>query len=197
MSELDSLFRELRARLRHSPAVQGELGIVTSDACGNILPPRPPHPPLSADAVAAFEERQGLRLPHWFQRLYTEIANGGFGPHYGLNRLLSPANPDLEEPFITEMSIEGWRRWYFEKESIRSEIPDYPPTGLEWCELGCNISIHLDCATTDGRLFRMDPHRGDGPSDWLVTLPESPVEWLWTWLRTAAWPLKRYESPVA
>ncbi len=191
---IDDLLAELRARLRHSPAVQGELGIVQWDSSGRSLPPRPPHPPLALDAVEAFEERQQLRLPPWFKRIYTEVANGGFGPHYGLNRLLSPANPDLEEPFITAMSIEGWRRWYFEKESILDEIPDYPVAALEWCELGCNITIHLDCSTEAGRLFRMDPHRGDGPRDWLVDLPETPVEWLWSWLRAEPWPLNRYEA---
>lgn len=38
----------------------------------------------SAARVAAAEARLGLRFPPLLRRLYTEVANGGFGPGYGL-----------------------------------------------------------------------------------------------------------------
>lgn len=42
--------------------------------------------PLTADEakIARAEERFGFRLPRLLRRIYLEVANGGFGPGYGL-----------------------------------------------------------------------------------------------------------------
>jgi hypothetical protein len=41
----------------------------------------PPAPPLLLEAT---EARLGFRLPPLLRELYTEVANGGFGPGYGI-----------------------------------------------------------------------------------------------------------------
>jgi len=46
--------------------------------------PLPPLAPASAEAVADAERRLGHRLPPLLRRLYREVANGGFGPGYGI-----------------------------------------------------------------------------------------------------------------
>jgi hypothetical protein len=46
-------------------------------------PHEPPYPPVTASELLAAEERMGYRLPDLLRRLYTEVANGGFGPMSG------------------------------------------------------------------------------------------------------------------
>jgi hypothetical protein len=43
-----------------------------------------PHPPTTAAQVDTAEEALGFAIPPILRRLYTEVANGGFGPGYGL-----------------------------------------------------------------------------------------------------------------
>src|ERR1700690_934790 len=41
-------------------------------------------PPATPDAVRIAEEAIGFRFPPFLTRVWTEIANGGFGPGYGI-----------------------------------------------------------------------------------------------------------------
>jgi hypothetical protein len=54
----------------------GELRADDSQAGG-------PFPPLSTKALQKAEEQLGFTLPPLLRRIYTEIANGGFGYSYG------------------------------------------------------------------------------------------------------------------
>ncbi|WP_204046120.1 SMI1/KNR4 family protein [Acrocarpospora phusangensis] len=47
-------------------------------------PRQPPYPPVPPADLLASEARIGCRLPELLRRVYTEIANGGFGPDYGI-----------------------------------------------------------------------------------------------------------------
>ncbi|GGV39423.1 hypothetical protein GCM10010182_74830 [Actinomadura cremea] len=51
-------------------------------------------PPLTEDRVAAFERRNGIRLPDAYRRFVTAIGNGGPGPYRGLLVL----DPDQHDP---------------------------------------------------------------------------------------------------
>ncbi|MFD0686172.1 HEAT repeat domain-containing protein [Actinomadura fibrosa] len=50
-------------------------------------------PPLAAERVAAFERRNGVRLPGAYRAFLTMIGNGGPGPYQGLDAL----DPDLAD----------------------------------------------------------------------------------------------------
>ncbi|GGT45556.1 hypothetical protein [Streptomyces chromofuscus] len=50
-------------------------------------PRGPLFPPISHSEVEKAERRIGRRLPELLRRLYTEVANGGFGPDGGLASL--------------------------------------------------------------------------------------------------------------
>lgn len=55
----------------------------------------PPPPPANPGVVAAAEAEVGFRLPDLLRRMYLEVANGGFGPFYGLLGLDGGATDDL------------------------------------------------------------------------------------------------------
>jgi hypothetical protein len=47
-------------------------------------PAAPPYPALPGDEFPAVEGRLGFHIPAAARRLYTEVADGGFGPEYGI-----------------------------------------------------------------------------------------------------------------
>jgi hypothetical protein len=64
---------ELRKRL------DGASGLAPRLTLDDPLPP-----PVNRQAVTAAEDRLGFALPSLLARLWAEVANGGFGPGYGL-----------------------------------------------------------------------------------------------------------------
>ncbi len=48
------------------------------ESCGDRLW----HPPLTISEIQDVERRLGFLLPPFLRRLYSEVANGGFGPGY-------------------------------------------------------------------------------------------------------------------
>ena len=48
------------------------------------LPSGRVYPPVTAEQVKKTEAILGFKLPRLLTRLYVEVANGGFGPGYGL-----------------------------------------------------------------------------------------------------------------
>src|SRR6476661_2187908 len=47
-------------------------------------PDAPEYPPVTAAEIRKAEGRLGFRLPELLKALYTEVANGGFGPYDGI-----------------------------------------------------------------------------------------------------------------
>ena len=54
--------------------------------------------PATADAVAATERSLGFRLPPLYVQLLTQVANGGFGPGFGLIGLPPDGFVDTDLP---------------------------------------------------------------------------------------------------
>src|SRR5687767_8877702 len=46
--------------------------------------PRKPIPPASAKALQVAERALGFKLPDLLRAIYLKVANGGFGPEYGM-----------------------------------------------------------------------------------------------------------------
>ncbi len=67
----------------------------------------PPLPPVAVpDLVSLVEGKLGMALHPFLRRVYTEVANGGFGPGYGL-RVLSLLPDDASLVHIYESFREG------------------------------------------------------------------------------------------
>lgn len=83
-------------------------------------------PPTTLLAVAAAENELGFQLPPLLSQLYTQVANGGFGPGYGIFGLEGgyadpiPAHPDdvnqTKGGILTD--------WYFCYKGTDEQIPE-------------------------------------------------------------------------
>jgi len=90
--------------------------------------------------IARTEDELGFALPRLLRRIYTEVADGGFGPAYGL----FPINRRPGGPGQDESLVEAWK--------TLSE-PPLPSGLLPICEWGCAIWSFLDCRTERGHVI--------------------------------------------
>lgn len=63
------------------------------------------HKPLESGELDAVERRLGFALPAGVRQIYGEVANGGFGPGYGLIGLAGGALSDLRRDAVDEYLI--------------------------------------------------------------------------------------------
>ena len=189
---MDELIRRLQNRLRHTPAVEMDAWIVRSNDAGELIPPPPPRPPLPMAIVEDVQRNLGFPLPILVQRLYTEVADGRYGPSYGIIRLRSPEGTDPTRWWEQPMSVEAWTELYRREaeEDGPRHGPAYPPKSIRFCEEGCNISYWLDCSTESARVFIDDPNEyGEGYEH--KTAAETLKQWLAEWL-DQPWPTELY-----
>jgi hypothetical protein len=110
--------------------------------------------------IANDERRLGFALPPLMKRIYIEIANGGFGPGYGLIGLTNGMPDDTGK---TAPDI------YVELRGANHDDPKWKwPYGLlPICDWGCAILSCVDCADPNFRMRIFDPnvHEGDGWAD--------------------------------
>lgn len=93
-------------------------------------------PPASEDVLAEAESTLGFKIPPLLRLIYANVANGGFGPGYGIIGVKGGRASNLGTLVETYAEI------------IRGA--EY--LGLEWkpgllafCEWGCNIFSCVDC----------------------------------------------------
>jgi hypothetical protein len=199
---MDELIQRLQERIRRSPAIECdalcERHRVSDSGERENLPPRRPNPPVPHAALEQLENEFGFRFPTLVRRLYTEVADGGYGPSWGINRLRHPPNTDFELWWEHEMSIEAWYRLY-RQEREKGQPAEYwqcwPDPAIRFCEGGCGISICVDCSSDQGRVFMDDPNRfglRQDPRDCLLPVADSLAQWLSNWLNEKPWPELRY-----
>ena len=154
------------------------------------------YPPTTLAAVKAAEAELGFRLPGLLRVLYTEVANGGFGPGYGLFGLEGGyIAPDIINHFQGGTLVE----WYFAMrgseplptlshdfgvEGKNSLFIEPGPDAQGWfdkllpvCNHGCWQLSCVDCAQPDfpvlffigyGGEFRLENPTFEGwIEDWL------------------------------
>lgn len=160
MTEED-LLQALRRRLAiPEKRIQG-----TTDAV-------PLYPPVSPATLATAERALRFALPTILRRLYTEVANGGFGPGFGL------------------LGIDGGHR-----DEGRSLVQMYEylcsegwPSGyLPLADFGCGAWAAIDLATPSEHVVAMD--------EWGVTeTPFTLCAWLEAWLADVDLEREMFES---
>jgi hypothetical protein len=157
---------------------------------------RPLPPPATADQVADAEAAIGAPLPELLRRLYLEVANGGFGPGYGLLGVGPGGWTDDHRHDLVEMQA-----------SMRAPIdepgePDdgdarwtWPATLLPVAHLGCGVYACVDASQPGAPVLEYDPSDLDWDDDgYPLDEEEAFVEvsptlqaWLEAWVEGSSW----------
>lgn len=165
---MTALLTRLREKLSHQPYTSDMGDLLVSEA----------YPPTTPAMVSDAEQQLGFLLPPLLRRIYTEIANGGIGPGYGLLGITDGARDDLGHTLIDLYQI------------YHQSDPDDPqwhwPTAVvPICHWGCAIYSCLDCRTSDTPVLIFDPNGHSLGTSWDdAFLPHavSFEEWLTLWL---------------
>ena len=133
-------------------------------ARGWLLPAPPAPPPASAAALRATEAACGIALPPLLARLYREVANGGFGPAYGLLGVVDGHRDDVGRT--------AWR-WADNRG---------PAVLIAICHWGCGIYSLVDAADPDARMWGYDPNADVADADAVFPQELGLAQWLERWL---------------
>jgi hypothetical protein len=97
----DELIGELKARIMDR--LRRRDASVESSAPANL--------PAIAATIAATEADLGFPLHPFLRRIYGEVANGGFGPGYGLLPLSDPGEPEAKTLTSVYQEFRAGGRW--------------------------------------------------------------------------------------
>ena len=139
---------------------------------------RAPLPPVTREAANAAVRRLGFSLPPLLSRLWVEVANGGFGPGYGLFglegghaheqglTLVDQYLQDLDDPGSEVLFDGGW-----------------PKRLVQICDWGCwNVSA-IDCSTGDGEIVDLV----EGEMDYERRKGLTFAQWMEAWVNGERW----------
>jgi hypothetical protein len=148
---------------------RGTSSFVQAEAEGLLDRLPPPPPPASPDAIEEAEAVVGGALPALLKDLYA-LANGGFGPGYGLLGLRGGFTDDMQRSAIdilAEVPIGLW--------------PGMPDGLLPLCHWGCAVYSFVHCPS--GRIYGWDPNPVDPDDDVPFFAQEYVIDtWLKAWL---------------
>ncbi|WNO64656.1 hypothetical protein RPQ02_12990 [Streptomyces sp. AM2-3-1] len=148
-----------------------EVTVYYSDA-----PRGPLFPPIAVADVEEAERRIGRRLPELLRRVYTEVANGGFGPDSGLASLTDGNRaPGHLSDWPSVVSIHE-----------RNRTRGVPSSWLHLAYGGCTMEWHLSLTAIGNPVLLYDadgwvPSWGQDAHDGLSHATASLRIWLWTW----------------
>jgi len=155
-----TLIRRLQECIRSAPTVDMA-----------VCPPICPHPPVSEETLAAAESRLGFPLPPLVGSLYTRVADGGYGPGYGVIQLDGHDYTLVESRL--RMNLETVPEWI------------WPERLVEFVNWGCHYFSGIDCAHPSCPVFFYNPDSAVGDAslaDCLIREADSLEEWLSAWL---------------
>ena len=136
-----------------------------------VCPPIRPRPPVSEQALADAEVQLGFTLPPLIRALYNQVADGGYGPGYGVIQLSGHPYTLVESRL--RMNEETSAEWM------------WPERFVEFVNWGCHYFSGIDCSQPSCPVFFYDNDRAAGDAtraDCLFLEAESVAEWLSAWL---------------
>jgi len=134
--------------------------------------------PLALSDISQAEERLGFDLPPLLRRVYTEVANGGFGESYGFLGLVGgPLNEDEQDAVALYLEL-------------RQPDPNdshwgWPEGLLPLGQLGCGMYHCVQCGDPDSPIvwFEPNPHVAGYPwDDSFLAFCPSLRGYLFAWL---------------
>jgi len=102
-------------------------------------------PPASIRQVADAEKRLGFPLPPLLRQAYLEVANGGFGPGFGIYGLPVAGAGDAETAVGKYLALRE-----------RQTNPAWPKALVPICYWGSGIASYLDCSAPEAAVIRVD-----------------------------------------
>ncbi|URM90106.1 SMI1/KNR4 family protein [Streptomyces sp. MRC013] len=130
-----------------------------------------PPPPLPAAEVEAARDTLGFRPPPLLAALHTTVADGGFGPDYGLFPLRHAVS-----------RYEALRR----REPGDGAGRPWPEGVLPIADLGCAMLACVDCRSEKGTVLLFEPNPGDPDRAWYVLAP-TVAAWFAAWPEGTGW----------
>lgn len=135
-------------------------------------------PPCSAQTIIQAQSDLGFRLPELLKGIYTTIANGGFGPGYGVMGVSGGFTDDLGH------TVE---KLYATYRTTSPEDPTWkwPEGWLPICHWGCVIYSAIDCLNPPYPVYFMDvsaKETGEPMESIIHFHKPSLEEWLSDWM---------------
>ncbi len=130
------------------------------------------YPPVTPELVKKAEAELGFKLPALLTRLYIEVANGGFGPGYGLFGIQGGFTDEDQGLPLAEL----YQSWANPPQGPRPS-PLWPKKWVPICDWGDCMTSCIDCATSDGSMvFSLDP---------VSNIPEDLTfhQWMEDWVK--------------
>lgn len=132
---------------------------------------------ITSAEIAQANARLGFLLHPLLARMYTEVADGGFGPECSLLPLLGPGRSVVSEYLKLR------------ERSAREQYPRWPAGVVPILDWGCAMYAAVDCRDPGGQVLMFDPNPyGGGAWDttWFLDAA-SLADWLEAWLAGTAW----------
>ena len=100
------------------------------------LPEPPAFPPASEESVLEAERRLGFPIPTLLKLCYLRVANGGFGPGFGIIGVSRGCESDFGTLVETYEQLKG----DYASQDLQRNVALLP-----FCEWGCGIFSCVDC----------------------------------------------------
>ena len=160
-------------RSREDVAVSGEAILV--QRVREAIRGNSPAPARPA-ALERVEAAAGHALPHLMRRIYTEVADGGWGPEYGALGFDRGHTDDLGGRVP-----EVYETWH-SRDGLRDDDIILPRSWVPFLHAGCAMHYCTDCATPEGRVVLVDPNPGAPLNQCVVWQTESFASFVRLWL---------------
>jgi hypothetical protein len=118
-----------------------------------------PYPPLSEGELAEAETSLGFKLQPGLRRIYGAIANGGFGPGYGLLGLRGGMLNEEKCDAITLYQT-------FRQADAEDEHWQWPEGLLPVVHLGCAMFLAVDSTKPEGPVIWFEPNPHEDGEAW-------------------------------
>jgi SMI1 / KNR4 family (SUKH-1) len=135
-------------------------------------------PKATLELVLEAEKQLGFALPPLLRRAYLEVANGGFGPGYGVMGIWDGFTDDQSNTVVD--LYQSYRRGYPDDPTW-----DWPRGLLPICHWGCAVYSAVDATTEGNPVVFMDIGVKDaGAPMSSITIPHKSTlqSWLEDWL---------------
>ncbi|MFD8970608.1 SMI1/KNR4 family protein [Streptomyces sp. NPDC059568] len=157
------------------------LKAVAAHVAASAHPGSTPLPaPATPEALARAEAALGFSLPPLLAGLYLRIADGGFGPGYGLLSLDAAVTAYLDERRTDRADAQG------AEEEGEDDDWGWPEGVFPLADWGCAMLACVDCRSEDEPVLLFEPNPGTVDSAWWLD-SSSLAAWLAGWLDGTAW----------